>query len=366
MAPRPRDPRRRGLPPNLYERDGYFYWRNPLDGKKHGLGRDRLVAMNQGVEANLLLASQVAQVRLVDRLRGGNTLGDWLDRYKEKLDEKLAEGELAPESHRQRAWQLRAIRESALSGLIIERVETKAVVDFLKPWTKANKKATASSLRSFLKKVFRAAEAEGWIPRGSNPVAATEAISWKVKRARLTLEAFQKIYAAAQTLEPWIARSMELALVTAQRREDIAGMRFADIRDGRLWVQQKKTKAKLCIPLALTLYPLHLSLEEVIRRCRDLAVSRHLLHFARAHGHAKPGKPVSLVALTKGFAKARDLTDLEWKVSEPPSLHEMRSLAARLYDQQGVDSQVLLGHKDPATTALYRDNRGAEWMEVKV
>jgi enterobacteria phage integrase len=62
----------------------------------------------------------------------------------------------------------------------------------------------------------------------------------------------------------------------------------------------------------------------------------------------------------------RDLTDLEWKGSEPPSLHEMRSLAARLYDQQGVDSQVLLGHKDPATTALYRDNRGAEWMEVKV
>jgi integrase len=95
-------------------------------------------------------------------------------------------------------------------------------------------------------------------------------------------------------------------------------------------------------------------------------VSRHLLHFSRAHGHAKPGKPVSLVALTKGFAKARDLTDLEWKGSEPPSLHEMRSLAARLYDQQGVDSQVLLGHKDPATTALYRDNRGAEWMEVKV
>jgi integrase len=182
----------------------------------------------------------------------------------------------------------------------------------------------------------------------------------------LTLDEFHQTYQAAQTLEPWVARSMELAIITAQRREDVAGLRFADVREGRLWVRQKKTGVKLCIPLTLRLQVLHLSLDEVIRRCRDLAVSRHLLHFSRTRGKERAGQSPGLDVITQNFAKSRDLTDLDWGDHEPPSFHEMRSLAARLYSEQGVDAQVLLGHKDQATTALYRDSRGAEWMELKL
>ncbi|MDR3352759.1 MAG: hypothetical protein LBO00_07160 [Zoogloeaceae bacterium] len=35
-----------------------------------------------------------------------------------------------------------------------------------------------------------------------------------------------------------------------------------------------------------------------------------------------------------------------------PTLHEIRSLAERLYREQGVDMQTLLGHKSPLMTAL--------------
>nr|WP_275667822.1 hypothetical protein [Paramagnetospirillum kuznetsovii] len=39
-------------------------------------------------------------------------------------------------------------------------------------------------------------------------------------------------------------------------------------------------------------------------------------------------------------------------------------MSARLYAEQGIDAQVLLGHKSPDMTALYRDVRGAEWISV--
>jgi integrase len=52
---------------------------------------------------------------------------------------------------------------------------------------------------------------------------------------------------------------------------------------------------------------------------------------------------------------------------DPPTFHEIRSLAARLYEKQGnVNVQVLLGHSDPETTRLYTDSRGTEWADVKI
>lgn len=67
------------------------------------------------------------------------------------------------------------------------------------------------------------------------------------------------------------------------------------------------------------------------------------------------------------FAEARDLAGLNWPEDKtPPSFHEIRSLSARLYTEQGIDAQALLGHKSPDMTAIYRDVRGAEWIEVKV
>jgi integrase len=52
---------------------------------------------------------------------------------------------------------------------------------------------------------------------------------------------------------------------------------------------------------------------------------------------------------------------------EWPSLHEIRSLSARLYRAQGIDVQTLLGHKHAEMTAIYEDDRGlsaAEWKQV--
>ncbi|KDM91337.1 hypothetical protein EA58_12285 [Photobacterium galatheae] len=48
----------------------------------------------------------------------------------------------------------------------------------------------------------------------------------------------------------------------------------------------------------------------------------------------------------------------------PPSFHELRSLAERTYSKIGIDTQLLLGHRDRRMTDKYADIRGAEYVVV--
>lgn len=45
-----------------------------------------------------------------------------------------------------------------------------------------------------------------------------------------------------------------------------------------------------------------------------------------------------------------------------PTFHEQRSLSERLYRDQGVDTQKLLGHKTQKMTDRYNDDRGKDWV----
>ena len=186
-----------------------------------------------------------------------------------------------------------------------------------------------------------------------------------IKRERLTLELWQAIYAEAA--KPWLRRAMELAVLTGQRRDDIASMLFKDVHDGFLHVVQSKTGARLRIKMELRLDSVGLDLSTVIKQCRDRVLSQHLVHHAQASGRAKAGQPVVLDTLSSAFAEARDKAGAKLGITfgrQPPSFHEQRSLAARLHELEGRDAQKLLGHRSAAMTDVYRDSRGAEWIDV--
>lgn len=203
----------------------------------------------------------------------------------------------------------------------------------------------ARATRSFLLDFFGEAVAAGWADR--NPVEPTRAPKVVVERARLTLEDFRKIHTYAVEHEAaWVARSMELALVTGQRREYLAALGRKDVRDGRLWVVQQKTGARVCIPLDLRLQAVNWSVGEVFQRCQDKVLAKTFIHHAAFAGRAKPGDKLRLHSITAAFAEARDkagVTPPEGKT--PQSFLEIRSLASRLYHDQGIDDQALLGHK---------------------
>jgi enterobacteria phage integrase len=352
----------RDLPRNLYVRKGYYSWRDPRDGAVHGLGYDKRDAIDQANEANLAIAGKLSEARLVHRLDSegedaGGTVNAWAQRYLAILD-KRKPAKTTRDTYRRRLEQFGEKHGTAL----VATISTRQVAEFLAAWE--NHARMAQAVRSLLLDFFREAMAAGWIER--NPVEPTRAPRHEVARARLTLADFRAIYAAAAEMPAWVQRSMELAITTGQRRSDLAALGVRNVREGKLWVAQQKTGAKVCIPLSLRLDALGWSLGEVIERCRDHVISPTFLHHVRHVGKAKPGDSIREATISAFFAEARDRSGITWPEDKtPPSFHEIRSLSARLYAAQGVDPQALLGHKSADMTAVYRDARGAEWIEVK-
>jgi integrase len=297
---------------------------------------------------------------LIDRVSGESerTVADWIDRYRQILSER----KLAPATQDAFRQRLKTI-EDKLGKLIVARVSTRDIADFILEWDGAGKKRMAQALRSFLLDMFREAVAAGWIE--TNPVAVTRAPRVEVTRARLTLDDFLAIYEQATTFSPRVCRSMELALVTDQRREDIRTLSFRDVREGRLWIEQEKTGSKVCIPLELRLDAVGLTVGDVVTACREGALSRWLVHHSVSMGRAKAGGKVRDTTISQAFAEARDGAGVAVAGKTPPTFHELRSLSLRLYHDQGINAQALAGHKSADMTSVYRDVRGDEWVKVR-
>ncbi|EAA6491013.1 integrase, partial [Salmonella enterica] len=109
---------------------------------------------------------------------------------------------------------------------------------------------------------------------------------------------------------------------------------------------------------------LGLTLRDVVSKCRDAVISKYLVHFRHTTSQANRGDQVSTSSLTSTFKKARDRSGLKWDKGSPPTFHEQRSLSERLYREQGVDTQKLLGHKSRKMTDKYNDDRGKDWVIV--
>lgn len=145
-----------------------------------------------------------------------------------------------------------------------------------------------------------------------------------------------------------------------QRREDIALMRFDQVVDGRLLIDQGKTGAMISLPLDLELRSVGLRLGTVIDRCR-LASSTDFMVSAGKRKNSPDGS-LHPDGLTKKFVTARSSAGIEFEDS-PPTFHEIRSLAGRLYEKEkGKEfARKLLGHKSGKMTDKYLDTRGKEY-----
>ncbi|MBT0961676.1 tyrosine-type recombinase/integrase [Denitromonas iodatirespirans] len=208
--------------------------------------------------------------------------------------------------------------------------------------------------------IFDEAIHYGWLDR--NPAGPIKAPRVRVRRRRLSLDQWQQIHGyAAANLPPWVSRMMVLALVTGQRRSDLVAMRFDHIWDGRLHVEQVKTGTRIALPLQLRLDAIGVSLEDAVDDCRAYAAGDG--HLLRKHN----GRPPGLASLSSRFEESREAVMQHHDDGLPPSLHECRSLAERLYRAQGIDTRILLGHKHQSMTDLYHDDRGltaASWQLV--
>lgn len=375
MAARRRIASRRNWPANLrVNAQGYYSYQQPGTGKSFGLGKDFKIACDEVRTVNAEMERQKGHVSLLHRVTGMEmTLSTWCDQYeKERVNGKINTVKVMKS-------RLRAIKTAPFANQNMMHIKPKEISDFVKECVTTRGATTAAAIRSKLQEVFREAIAHGLVEVGKNPVEAIGKPVVTVTRNRLSLDDFKHMLKKARedVERPWMANLLELALVSGQRREDLGVMMFEQSKDGFLWIEQSKgqegNKTHLKIPLSLRLDAIETSLEDILRRCRDNVVSKYVLHYSTRISRAAPGSKIGLTTLSEQFALLRDavIMDGEMAVPEgktPPSLHEVRSLAARLYTEQyGKEfAQALLGHKSSTMTDLYRDVRGREWTEIKL
>ena len=375
MAARPR--KNNVKVPNLYplysRKVNKVYWRykHPITGKFHSLGTNEEEAISIAIEANSRLAEQRTRqiLALSDRIATSKgkaiTTITWLDRYWKIQEERLAAGDIKLNTYKQKAKPVSLLKER-VGMKLISAVDVRDVAQILDDYIAAGQPRMAQVIRSVLIDIFKEAQHFGEVPPGYNPALATKQPRRRITRQRLSLEEWQKIFDIADANHRYIGNAMLLALVTGQRLGDVSNMKFTDVWEDHLHVVQEKTGSKIAIPLSLRLNAIGWCLRDVIARCRDYAVSPYMVHFFRATSQAERGAQVKSNTITMNFSKARDKAGIEWGDGTPATFHEQRSLAERLYEAQGIDTQKLLGHKSPNQTARYHDDRGKGWTTIAV
>ena len=402
---RPRSSGRKDWPDNLiprHRRTGgkavvYYYWRDPRDGLEKSLRcpGDFATAKRRAIELNSLVTRERAEA-IVQELAGQPTRratqGTPFDAFAVHCLRTWEARGLAPNTLRSRKSLVNAMA-ACWRDRPLHTLEVVDCAQLLREYAQAGKARTAQALRAVGVDLFRQAHEQGLLPHDHpNPMAMTARPVARVRRARLTLEPALEILRAAERLArgAWVAHAILLALVSGQRREDLARAQFRRgrdwdhlweawirapeqqptpypfVEDGLLWVVQGKTGALVRIPLSLYLEAVGLSLGEIIERCRGRIATPYLLHHDRPFGNAPVGAPIHIDTISRAFADARALTGLQWPGQNPPTFHELRSLSERLYKAQGLDTQTLLGHRHARMTEVYHDPRRAEWRTVSL
>jgi len=288
------------------------------------------------------------------------TLNDWLAIYTQELQTRnykpqTLRNRISNLEHIRRMWGARPIAE--IKPMDIKQA---LVAGFL-----PKRPSTALRVLHSLREAYAEAIVNDWVV--NNPAAAVKLPSHRVQRQRLAFETWQQMRTLSQAgPQRWVESMLLLALVTGQRRADLGKMTFNDVVDGHLRIEQQKEAgkgygARVEIPLALRLDAINMTLGDVIEHCRNSAKpGPHLLR--KAGGGAIE---VSSLSARFGECLSAVLGDKDPGGRVRPSLHEVRSLSARLYRQQGLDVQTLLGHADAEMTELYINDRGLTAKEYK-
>lgn len=350
--PRLRGKTRRNWPQNLYVtqrgKKQYYRWRHPVTKKEFGMGGDFDMAVEAAVQLNAEYGLTATAARLVERVKGGQLFAELIDGYMAEQESKgLASATLKTER-----WQCKVIREA-----FGDRIAKSIKVAELIAWLDDKQPRVRSLHRTRLVAIYNWALVRELVDRNIAQAIPTRAV--KIKRGRLLESQFWAILPHAKR---YVQTAMLLALVTGQRREDVANMQFSDIKDGILTWRQSKTKTTGGMRVEGLL-------ADIIHAARtDGCVSKYIVHHQAGRGiaNAPPGSKVFPDAISKGFQRARDKSGLfdDTPKEERPTFHEIRSLSARLYKERGGDPQAVLGHLERRTTDKYLDNRGAEIVAI--
>lgn len=275
-----------------------------------------------------------------------------------------------------RGYAVQTIKNRSASIKHIEVALGKRPITSIKPFEISNlldnfSAHNATRILGELRDMYHEAVANGVAQ--TNPAIHIKAPKQARIRKRLALETWDLMLERSfNSSISWTPHMLLLALATGQRRGDLVKMRFDDIVDGCLRVEQQKKAgkpmgARLAIPLDIRLKATGFTLREIIEFCKMGMPGATLLRKSN-------GGSLEASSLSARFHELLiGVVDKDtYRTYEHPSLHEVRSLSARTYMSEGMLPdivQTLLGHKHEDMTKVYLDDRGLtekEWKLVNI
>ena len=100
-----------------------------------------------------------------------------------------------------------------------------------------------------------------------------------------------------------------------------AKMKWSDIVDGYLYVEQKQNRRKIAIPTVLHVDALGISMKETLDKCKEILGGETIIASTRR-------EPLSSGTVSRYFMRARKASGLSFE-GDPPTFHELRSLSAK-------------------------------------
>lgn len=365
MAARPRNPRNKDLPANLYRLDkNSFRYRHPVKGTWHGMGADKAKAVAAARKLNSLL---IPSDNLVDQVMGNaKTFGEFSTYFAEEV---LAARKLASNTLRQYTGRIDTYNR-VWGNTPIDQITLKSINEFLDQLAPASSNLS----RSLLIDIFSHAVAKGLCP--DNLAASTLPKVVNKQRKRHTLNGLAAIRAVAP---PWLQNAMDLAILTTQRRSDILKLKWEDIREGWMYIAQVKTTDDEADGYEIEgagyiRIKIDSEIQTVLDRCKaSNVISPFVIH----HVPSRRGVPskekthwtqIKPEYLSRIFKEAREKSNPypDLGLKQQPTFHEIRAFSIYLYKQMGRDPQALAGHSNAAMTEMYASGHGIVWNDVEV
>jgi len=357
MNPRPRKRKNVGLPQNLYDskkgNSVTYRYRHPVTKKIHGMGSDKIKAIQAAKQLNSLL---MPQIDLVSNVLNVVTVAQHIEWFFEEIVPKreYAKNTLA-------IWDGKCNKISEVLGdHPVESVSVKDISDLMATMTAR----PAQQLRQCAIDLFKTAAGRGLVE--TNPAELTNKPLNKKNRKRLTSDQYRAIFEASPR---WLQNAMQIALITLQRRGDVSRMRFDGIKEGYLYVIQEKTQKYDTGYLKISVGD---DLKKVISNCRGDIVSPYLVH--RKHEKRIERKncdhwtQVNPEMISREFKEVRDSLEIfkDMDMKTRPTFHEIRALGIKEYKDVDFDPQELAGHSSEKMTKNYDSGHDEiRWIETK-
>ncbi|WP_370906039.1 phage integrase Arm DNA-binding domain-containing protein [Citrobacter koseri] len=384
MAARPRKREYRHLPDYLvFDKDRGVYKFTLITGKKKNIGKDRAIAIAIAREYNLRMRPATSP-SIENLIRESGGIAGEAKPFAEHVDHIMARAieDERPSQSTLDDWNNDVLRVKEffinVPACDIELEHINAYINQYHADASAN---VQNRKVSFLKKLFSYAVDESLMFENPATRKKMRRIEEK-KRQRLSLDQFTAIRRAA---EPWLRTAMDLALQTTHARLEVSRIRYSISEPkngvcgcvwlpqpengiyGTLYIHRQKVQKKEASHVAI---PIGEELKRIIDDSRDNVASPYVVHRIPDR-QVKRSKEVShptQVApdyLSRSFSSLRDSLGLcdHLKMDERPTFHEIRALAAHLFDKQGIDPQGRMAHSDAKSTKIYTQNH-IDWVVV--